>query len=178
MLLRRWHRWFALPAGLFLLVISATGVLLHIEVLWTANILAGKRAELAAQSAPLPDGQAIGAMMERVLNEAKREPEFSATTISLTFSKGRVVGAAANGIGPDAKRIEIDALTGDRIAPGPDPMALHFLIQDIHAGYRFGWLGRLISIFCGLSVLVLAITGLQIWLDLRRRRKDRALFWK
>lgn len=178
MLLRRWHRWFALPAALFLMLIAATGMILQIEVLWTANMMAKKRAELAAQAEALPDDQAIGTMMGRVLSAARREPGFSVSTVSLAFSQGRVVGTAANGVGPEAKRIEINALTGERIAPRPDPMALHFLIQDIHAGYRFGWLGRLISFLCGLSLLVLTITGLQIWYDIYLRRKDRKLFWK
>lgn len=179
MLLRRWHRWVALPAALFLMFIASTGLILHVESVWTANVMAQRAAAVRGSTTPLPDDRAIAEMVRRVLDEAKREPGLTTTSISLSFINGRVVGAASDGIGPTSKRIEIDALTGERIVnDGVDPNVVHLFIQDIHAGYKFGWLGRMISILSGLSLLTLAITGLQVWYDAYRRRKTRTLFWK
>lgn len=178
MLWRRWHRWIALPAAMFLLFVSTTGLLLHLEVARTASLAATGNQPPGLPVADLPDGPTVEAMMVRVFNEARREPNFTVASVSLTFTPGVVIGSAADGIGPDARRIEIDASTGERIAERADPMELHFFLQDIHAGYRFGWWGRMVSILCGLSLLVLAISGLQIWYDSYRRRKNRALFWK
>lgn len=178
MLWRRWHRWVALPAALFLMFVSTTGLLLHLEVSRTAAMGAAGAPPPGLPATNLPNGHAVAAMMERVIDEAKQEPDFTVVSVSLSLTPGLVVATAADGIGPEARRIEIDASTGERIVARPDPMERHFFLQDIHAGYRFGWIGRLVSILCGISLLVLAVTGLQIWYDVFRRRKKRNLFWK
>jgi uncharacterized iron-regulated membrane protein len=109
-MLRRWHRWAAIPAGLFLFFIALTGVALHVDM-----ILSGHA----------PPGSAA-----------------PSTAVPATAQKADY----------------------------------HFILQDLHAGYYFGWTGRITSILAGLSLLVLAVTGLQIWWRMRRTGQ-RNLYW-
>jgi uncharacterized iron-regulated membrane protein len=116
--LRRWHRWAAIPAGLFLCFIALTGVLLHADMIRLGNAPPGHESR--------PGGP------------------------------------------PDAPHVRINAATGAVIAePPPPPADFHYILQDLHAGYFFGWTGRFISILTGLSVLILAVTGLQLWWKMR-----------
>lgn len=175
MLLRRWHRWVALPAALFLIFICVTGLTLHWELARNPTPPPGG----ASPAMPLPDKATVGAMVARVMDEARREPGLDVSTVSLTFAPGgRVIGTASAGPSPLAKRVEIDALTGARFPQKPDPFAFRFLLLNLHSGLLFGWFGATVSILCGLSLLILSVTGLQIWFDAYRRRKNRKLFWK
>lgn len=176
--MRRWHRWVALPAGLFLLFIAVTGVLLHLDMIRLGQKPPGHDEAGPAATAPIPSDAELAVMIARLAVAARNETSIKVRVLQVDLSGRDVVLTAGAGGPPGSPQIKLDATTGRRIVEPPPPTDFHFILQDLHAGYFFGWTGRIISVLCGMALIVLAISGLQIWWDLRRRRKKGGFFWK
>ncbi len=176
MLLRRWHRWIALPAGLFLMFIAATGVLLHLDMMRLGQTPPGHGAPPLPQVQPLPSNAELSAMIGRLADEARRDPELAPQSLQIVLAGPRITLVAGSGGPPGSPQTKFDAVTGERIIDPPPPADFHYVLQDLHAGYFAGWVGRIISILCGLSLFALALTGLQVWWEMARRKKRP--FWK
>ena len=56
------------------------------------------------------------------------------------------------------------------------------LLHHLHSGESFGPVGTIISIFSGLALIFFSVSGLWIYVQMWRNRKDRSLapglFWK
>ena len=65
--------------------------------------------------------------------------------------------------------------------PG-DPRALVGTLHDLHSGESFGAVGTAISILSGLALMFFSISGIWLYVQMWRNRKDRGLradwFWK
>lgn len=53
--MRKWHRWAAIPAGLFLFFVSLTGVLLHLDMMRVGASPPGHELPRKIEVQPLPD---------------------------------------------------------------------------------------------------------------------------
>lgn len=178
MIVRRWHRWLALPAALFLLFVAFTGVLLHLDMMRLGQDPPGHEPRSSAPSRPIPSDAELAAMIARLADAARKDTTLKVKSLQVDLSGPRVTLVAGAGGPPGSPQIKMDARTGRRIVDPPPPADFHFILQDLHAGYIFGWPGRIVSVLCGLSLLLLAGTGVQMWWDMRRRRRKTALFWK
>ncbi len=182
--MRNFHRWIALPAAVFLFFIAVTGVLLHIDMIRLGHAPPGHEPKLPrplAKPAPMPNDAELAAMVVRVSDAARKaNPALPIKNIQLDLSGPEVTATLGEGGPPGSPHIKINAATGLVISELSPPADFHYILQDLHAGYFFGWTGRIISILSGLSVLVLSFTGFQLWWALYRRRKSggkKGFFW-
>lgn len=175
MALRKWHRWIALPAALFLLFIAATGILLHADMMWHGNGPPGSEPMPEPTLQPIPSDTDLAAMIAMAADAARRNPEVTAAKLQVNLAGDRITVGV--GDGSPFGGIMLDAATGEAIAPPAPPADYHYVLQDLHAGYFAGWTGRIVSILAGLCLIVLAVTGLQLWWSMKRRGKKRGLFW-
>ena len=177
MILRRWHRWIALPSALFILFIAVTGVLLHLDMIRLGHAPPGSEPPPKVASAPMPSDAELAAMMSRITAAARREDGLVVKMVQIDLSGPRITATAGPGGPPGSPQIKIDARTGTRIIDPPPPADFHYILQNLHAGYQFDWLGRIMSIVCGLTLAALSVTGLQVLWSMKRHR-GKGWFWK
>jgi uncharacterized iron-regulated membrane protein len=92
--------------------------------------------------------------------------------------------------GNDTRQVIFDASTGRRASmtePGypytgfPFGWEEHEFMKKIHRGDALGIPGRMLDVFAGSSLVFLSVSGLCMYLDLRRRRRRAGrsgIFWK
>lgn len=173
---RRWHRWAAIPAGIFLFFIALTGVLLHADMIRLGQHPPGHEPGLKREVQSLPTDTVLATMIGRLADRV-RASGTPVTELKVNLAGPRITLTAGAGGPPGAPELKLDALTGAQIVAPPPPADFHYILQDFHAGYYFGWTGRLISILSGLALIILSISGLQLWWDMRRRGK-KGIYWK
>lgn len=181
MFLRRWHRWIAFPAAIFLLLVAVTGIWLAANEFFdeeealrertrtlispvttlTADAefaapLARARAAVAAQSA--------GAPLDSVVWQFKGDAP------TITFYLGRPTG------GEDRKVI-VDARTGTVLRTG-EYTDKPFLMR-VHSGEWMGDGGLVMAMLWGASLVLLTVSGFIIYIKMRRPRLSglRRVFW-
>ena len=200
----RWrslHRWVALTAGLFLMVVSISGTLLAIDslALWIYRFMHAPTGFSGRQlpfpvgmngdfSTPLPDSK-LPTMLATTLS-AYRAAQ-GATPIKvlrLRYFAGMPQGVIVTG-GDNARQLVFNADTGRRASmtePGypytgfPFGWEEHELMKKIHRGDALGIPGRLMDLFAGLSLIFLTASGFVMYVDLLRRRRRggrKQLFW-
>lgn len=175
--MRRWHRWAAIPAGLFLFFVALTGVLLHLDMMRLGQHPPGHGPQVSEQVQALPSDADLAEMVARLADAARRDPALKVKVLRIDLSGPRVTLVADPGGPPGTPGIRLDAVTGKRIAHPSPAAGYHYVLQDLHAGYALGWPGRILSVLCGISLMVLAATGLQVWWDMRRRRRKAGFYW-
>jgi uncharacterized iron-regulated membrane protein len=174
--MRKWHRWAAIPAGVFLFFMALTGVLLHVDMMRLGQSPPGHDIPGSKSALPIPNDAELAAMIGRAANAAREEDTVVFKSIKVDLSAPRAI-VIAEPIGPtNSQQIKLDAITGARIIDPASPADFHYVLQDLHAGYFFGWTGRILSLISGLAVIVLTVTGLQIWWNMRRRGK-KGIYW-
>jgi hypothetical protein len=178
MKMRRWHRWFGLPSAILLGFVALTGTLLHVDMIRLGQKPPGSDHAIQTPPRKLPSDAELEAMVDALTATARSETDFPVRSLQINLDATHVTLVAADGLAPGSKQIKIDATTGKRIIEPPRPADFHIVLQDLHAGYTFSWGGRIVSLLCGIALLVLSVTGFQIWWDLRKRRKNREFFWK
>jgi uncharacterized iron-regulated membrane protein len=179
--MRAYHRWFGIVAAVFMIFIAATGLALQIDLIVTGNPVPGSEPPPLPIATDPPPPSAAGAIVSHAIVAAHRaNPALAIAHADISFSRGgsRVT---LGGAGPFAAAVSYDPATGAITPLRPLKPGWHNWLQDLHAGYVFGPIGRAVSIAMAISLLVLGITGLLLYLDMfkRRRRAGRAaFFWK
>jgi uncharacterized iron-regulated membrane protein len=179
--MRAYHRWFGIVAAVFMIFIAATGLALQVDLIVTGNPVPGSEPAPPPIAADPPTPAAAGAIVARALAAARRaDPALAVAHADISFAHGgsRVT---LGGAGPFAAAVNYDPASGAITPLQPLKPGWHNWLQDLHAGYVFGPIGRAISMTMAVSLLVLGITGLLLYLDMfkRRRRTGRtAFFWK
>ncbi len=154
-----------MPLVLFFVVIAGTGVALQADM-W----LEGKSppgSEKAPPPAPGYSAEAARAAVAKALAMvAAAHPGAALSGVSLD-RKGQIVTVNL----AESRPVRIDITTGALLPPmPPQEKGWHYVLQDIHAGYFAGTVGRVVSALAGLGMLVLSATGLFVYLNLFRRR--------
>ena len=178
---RRVHRWLGTVAAAFLLFAAATGIACAaveffgadeaererlravpsqvttaaVETAWAEPL----RRAFAAAAQRLP-----GAPVDRVVWECKTAPP------RVTLFLGRPGGG-------EDRRLDVDAATGAVLAEG-DYADKPFLWR-LHSGEAFGDGGLVAGMLWGLALVVLTVSGVVLWWQLRRRHERglRRWFW-
>ena len=185
--MRKFHRWFGAVSAVFMLFIGFTGLFLQID-LWLAGKAPPGRTlgpppvhpQLATDNLAAVDALECG--MDAIRSEF---PNAQVGTATVNLKTGAVQFSGSN---MDGERFTRVGANCQYIQPKPVPTGLeyvwtrdwHYIMQDLHAGYYFGLFGRIISCLLGISLIVLSITGLNVYLDMHSRRKKqgrKGLFW-
>ena len=178
---RKWHRWIAFPATIFLIFASTTGVVLAFTEFFGAEealreATRGLVSATTTASAPAgwsdPVARAIAAVNARspAAPIDKIEMQFKGDNPTVTVFTGKPTGG-------EDKKFVVSAATG-AVESVEDYEDKPFLIR-LHSGEAFGDGGLVASMLWGLSLAILSITGLIIYLRIRRpgARGIRRVFW-
>jgi uncharacterized iron-regulated membrane protein len=178
---RRWHRWIAFPATLFLLFASVTGVL----VAWS-EFFGEEEAEreatrelvspVTAQADPSSWEARLRQAFQTVGREAGAAPvdkvtmQFKGKTPTITLYTGKPGGG-------EDRRFVMDAASGKlrSVSSYADKPFLHRL----HSGEALGDGGLVMAMFWGAGLAFLTLSGLLIYLLMWRPGQQglRKLFW-
>jgi uncharacterized iron-regulated membrane protein len=178
---RKWHRWIGFPAALFLLWAASTGVsVAFTEFFGAEEALREATRDLvsevslasppAAWSDPISKAIATAAAEGSTAPIDKIELQFKGPNPTVTLFTGKPTG------GEDRKLV-FDARTGLLLAN--ETYADKPLLYRLHSGEAFGDGGLVVAMLWGLTLIVLTLTGLIIYLKLRRPDATglRKVFW-
>ncbi|MFT3763027.1 MAG: PepSY-associated TM helix domain-containing protein [Pseudoxanthomonas sp.] len=188
--MRKYHRWISLPSGLLLLFMGITGSLLAIDDMTSPSALerrGGAPAGKASTASPLPLAQA-----SRLLDNALRAARADGGDVASIrlFAQDGDVRAEIERIGKPP--LAVDALTGTPIAAagaaagGPPGVpawrvATHGWLEYLHRGAFASWPGIVAVMLAGIALIALSVTGLLVYLDMFRRRRQNGRnewFWR
>ncbi len=178
---RKWHRWIGFAAAPFLLFAAITGIIAGLNETFSEDEEAREAARdrvstvtLSASTTPwtepmqrtMANGaeRANGAPIDKITVDYKADPP------TVTIFLGKPTGG-------EDKKLFFDARTGDflREETYEDKP---FLVR-LHSGEAFGDWGLVLGMGWGLSLIVLLISGIVIYLAMRKpgRKGVRRLFW-
>ena len=178
---RKWHRWIGVVALPFLLYAALTGILAGVAEMTSEDEEAREKARERVSDAKLPVSPAAwsapvakaletakdlapGAPVDRVVVDYKAEPP----TVTLFLGKPT---------GGEDKKLVFDAATGEflkeeRYEDKP-------FLTRLHSGEALGDWGLVLGTGWGLALIVLLVTGLVIYLAMRKSGQKgwRRVFW-
>jgi uncharacterized iron-regulated membrane protein len=167
---RKWHRWIAFPATIFLLFAASTGMALAITEFFgaeealreqTRDLVSPVAADAPAAAWSDPVGRAVAAVNATAPGAPidKIHVQFKGDHPTVTIFTGKPTG------GEDRKFV-VSAATGtiDLVESYADKPFLNRL----HSGEAFGDGGLVVAMFWALALIVLSITGLIIYLRIRK----------
>jgi uncharacterized iron-regulated membrane protein len=185
--LRRMHRWAGSLLGVFFVAIAVSGLGLQLEILSDD----GSAPALGVAPKYARDGNGKVRPIP-VSNEQIHEWIASSLRAAHEITPGMpVIGVQLRLVGddpigevvvasPGPRQLFINARTGTVAEKPTFIRRVHFILLRLHRGEMIGPAGTAISIVCGLALLVLAATGLWMYLDMfgrRLRAGKRGLFW-
>ena len=180
--MRQFHRWVSVLAVVFLLIVSATGVILQVQKLTGNDADAPQhneknRAEGGLTTAvPSP---IYAAMITRTLDAARtRAPNSPIASVSLE-GKGDDVQALVAFSSNPPRQLTIDARSGRVLSD--ERHEKDSLILRIHSGAILGEPGVVLGILWGSALMILSLSGGWVYLAMYRRRRKASgkggLFW-
>jgi hypothetical protein len=198
---RSLHRWVAIVAAVFLMVVSISGTLLAFDtfalgIYGMTHTSAGKysrfpKGMIGDLSSPLPDLK-LPAMLGTTLSAFHvTQGAAPIKVLRLRYFSGMPQGVivAGGNDANDTRQLVFNAETGQPAGTTepsypysgfPFGWEEHELMKQIHRGDAFGVPGRLMDLFAGLSLVFLSASGLVMYVDLLRRRwrsGRKQLFW-
>jgi uncharacterized iron-regulated membrane protein len=178
---RKWHRWVAFPATIFLIWAAATGLWLANTEFFGADEALRERlrtfvspvtAATPAAAWEDPIGRAVTAV-----NAAAPGAPIDKITIQFKGDHPTVSVFTGKPGGGEDRLFVVDAATGrvDKVESYRDKP----LINRLHSGEAFGDGGLVVAMFWALALLFLSITGLIIYLRIRKPnpRGIEKVFW-
>jgi uncharacterized iron-regulated membrane protein len=179
---RRWHRWIAFPAALFLIFAGTTGVLVAIQEFFgeEETLREATRDLVSPVSVASEPGMWMGPISRAVANAAQLAPnapidkiqtQFKGPSPTVTIFTGKPTG------GEDRKLV-YNANTGELIAN--ETYADKPFLYRLHSGEAFGDGGLVVAMFWGGALAFLGATGLVIYWTMRGKRELTGLkrvFW-
>ena len=180
--MRKIHRWLGVPAALFLLLASFTGVWLECVRFFGAEETERERirdltSPVTAQSVGVEFGASFDKARAAAASTAGAQPldkmvwqlKGDAPTVTFFFGpQGEQAG----------RRVSVNARTGEVMGVGD--YAEDSLILRLHSGEAFGDGGMVLGMFWGVSLFVLTITGIIIYFRMKPRTPRtgiRKVFW-
>lgn len=178
---RKWHRWIGFAAAPFLLFAAVTGVVAGIAEMTSEDEEAREKARERVSAVKLPAGaSAVGDPIQKALAQAAERAngapvdrilvDFKADPPTVTIALGKPGG------GEDRKLVH-DARTGEFLRE--ESYVDKPFLTRLHSGEAFGDWGLVFGTAWGLSLVALLLTGLVIYLAMRKpdRRGLGRIFW-
>lgn len=178
---RRWHRWIAFPATLFLLFVSVTGILVAVSEFFgsaeaereaTRNLVSPLTAQgdvgawdgRLARAFATVAGQAGAAPVDKVTLQ------FKGAKPTITLYTGKPTGGEDRQFVVDAKSGALLSVTSYADKP---------FLTRLHSGEAFGDGGLVLAMFWGTALALLTLSGVIIYALMWRPglRGWRRLFW-
>jgi uncharacterized iron-regulated membrane protein len=201
--MRRLHRWISIVAAVFILLVSVSGMMMAFDSVWTTAYLSRHGLSVQGGNGPpvalvkmfADDGVVADADLDAMLaTTLKAAQGGDPSTPSPRVIRLRTYGGMPQGVvitGEDtAQQRVFNARTGEVASlyePGypRTPMPLQWDVHEtwkrVHRGDYFGLTGRWMDLLTGCAILFLAVSGIVMYLQLRRvrvKRGQRAVFWK
>jgi uncharacterized iron-regulated membrane protein len=178
---RRWHRWIGFPAALFLLFVAVTGILVAgTEFFGEEEALREATRDLASpvslRSSPAvwtqPIARALTTASQRLGNA-----RVDRITLEFKGDHPRVTIFTGKPTGGEDRKVVVDARSGNLVAV--EEYADKPFIHRLHSGEAFGDGGLVVAMLWGLTLIVLTVSGLVIYFQMRRRNQTgiRRFFW-
>ena len=177
--MRKIHRWIAIVAVVFLVVVASTGVLLQAQKFTGADEDDPDNAPSSTALSTTTAPTLYTGIVERALAVAKaRAP--GVPIVSVTVKMGENQPTVLIRLpGAPGRQITVDGRSGKLLAD--EPFEPETLLKRIHDGSILGDPGVVMGVLWGLALVVLTITGFWVYLDLYRRRArvqgKGKLFW-
>jgi uncharacterized iron-regulated membrane protein len=178
---RRWHRWIAFPAAIFLLFAAVTGVATAMTEFFgedealreaTRNVVSAVRTDSppAAWQQPLSQALARAAAAAPGAPVDKVQIQFKGPQPTVDVFLGKPSGG-------EDRRLVFDANTGALLRT--DSYVDKPLIHRIHSGEAFGDGGLVFAMMWGTTLAFLTLSGFIIYLTMRRRSPTgwQRVFW-
>jgi uncharacterized iron-regulated membrane protein len=178
---RRWHRWIAFPASLFLLWAASTGVVVAFtEFFGPAEALREATRDLVSPVTTVGPADAWSEPLARAIQAVnaassgapidKIEEQFKGEHPTVTIFTGRPMG------GEDRKFV-VDAKSGAIVST--EAYADKPLLYRLHSGEAFGDGGLVMAMAWGSALAILTISGFIIYFTMRRKNPTglQRIFW-
>ncbi|HKG91595.1 MAG TPA: PepSY-associated TM helix domain-containing protein [Gemmatimonadaceae bacterium] len=178
---RKWHRWIGFPAALFLLFAAVTGFLVAFtEFFGEAEREREATRELVSpvtlRSPPDVWSSALARALATAAAQAGDAP-VDRVTIQMKGPRPTVAVYTGKPAGGEDRKLVLDARTGALLSS--EAYADKPFLYRLHSGEAFGDGGLVLAMLWGLSLALLALSGLVIYLRMRRRDAAglRRVFW-
>ena len=178
---RKWHRWIGFPAMLFLLFAATTGILVAgTEFFGEEEALREATRDLVSPTTVSAPAESWSEPVRRALATAARQvgnAPLDKVTLELKGDHPRVLVFTGKPTGGEDRKLVLDARTGALISV--EAYADKPFLYRLHSGEAFGDGGLVLAMLWGLALIVLTLTGLVIYLQMRRRGLTgiRRVFW-
>jgi uncharacterized iron-regulated membrane protein len=167
---RKWHRWVAFPATIFLIWAAATGLTVAFtEFFGEAEALREATRDLVSPvTSASPEAawrDAIGRAIT-VVNDSAPSAPIDKITVQFKGDHPTVTVFTGKPGGGEDRQFVVDATSGhlDKVESYKDKP----LINRLHSGEAFGDGGLVVAMFWALALLFLSVTGLIIYLRIRK----------
>ncbi len=178
---RRWHRWIGFPAALFLLFASLTGILVAFSEFFGEEeaLREATRDLVSPVSTSSPDALWSDPIAKALATARARAAGAPIDKITVQFKGDQPTVTVYLGkpTGGEDKLFILDAKSGQLVRE--DTYADKPLLHRIHSGEFFGDGGLVASMFWGLALVALTVSGLIIYWTMRRRNPVgwQKVFW-
>jgi len=167
---RRWHRWIGLPAALFLLFASTTGLLLAITEFFGDEeaLREATRGSVSAftLAAPAQVTEPVTRALAAVAVQSAGAP-VDKVEIQLKGDEPTVAVFTGKPNGGEDRKFVVSLKTGTVIRT--EPYVDKPFLRRLHSGEFFGDGGLVGAMLWALSLITLTVTGLAIMWRMRRR---------
>jgi uncharacterized iron-regulated membrane protein len=178
---RKWHRWIAFPASLFLFFAAVTGVAVATTEFFGEEeaLREATRGMVSPVRTDSPAAQWQDPIIKATARAASEAPGAPIDKIQVQFKGNEPtvdVFLGRPGGGED-RRLVIDARTGNLIKT--EAYVDKPLIHRIHSGEAFGDGGLIFAMLWGIALAFLTLSGFIIYLTMRRRNPTglQRVFW-
>jgi uncharacterized iron-regulated membrane protein len=178
---RRWHRWIALPASVFLLWAAGTGAIVAFTEFFgpeealreaTRDLVSPVTASSPAELWSAPVSRAVAAV-----NAASSGAPIDKIQIQFKGDKPTVTVFTGKPTGGEDKKYVVDAKSGDVLSV--EAYADKALIYRLHSGEAFGDGGLVMAMTWSSALAFLTISGFIVYLTMRRKNATgiQKVFW-
>jgi uncharacterized iron-regulated membrane protein len=179
--LRKWHRWIGLPAALFLLFASVTGIILAgTEFFGAAEALREHNRTLVSPvTLQSPAAQWSDPLAKAFATAAAQTGGAPVDSVTIAFKGNQPTVTIYTGkpAGGEDRKLVFDAKTG-ALLRSEAYTDKSFLLR-LHSGEAFGDGGLVLAMFWGLALVLLTVSGIIIYLKMRRpgAKGLKKVFW-
>ncbi len=176
--MRKWHRWFGLPAGLFLILAGFTGVWLEVERFFgEEEAQREKLRDLPATVTAKGDFAAQLAKAQAAFAERAGDQPLDRVVLQLKGDAPSATFYLAQTKTAEGRKVEVNLATSAVMKEGGYDE--ESLVLKLHSGEFFGDGGMVLGMGWGASLVVLSVSGLVIYWKMRPKNATglRKVFW-